>query len=197
MVPHEITVAGIAGCLGVSERRVATVKAEGRLPLTPSGRVDLHELIRRGWAASLATKGHPVVFREPTAEERAGLKALAPAFDFTALLDKGFALATLLALHEAPICAALAAAEVGASRLQTERLADVLLVLLWRAMNRHADAWGLPDPGEDGPIYAEADMLAWREEVNWPGLFGAEGLSVVQGQMAESMAEKDMQEASV
>ncbi|MFO0038684.1 MAG: hypothetical protein ACK522_07035, partial [Synechococcaceae cyanobacterium] len=75
-------------------------------------------------------------------QERAGFKALAPALDFTALHDKGFALATLLALHEAPICAALAAAEAGASRPQAERLADVLLVLLWQAMNRHADDWG-------------------------------------------------------
>ena len=112
----------------MSERRVATVKAEGRLPLTPSGRIDLAELVRRGWAATMAARGQPAGYAEPTAAQRTALGALGPVLDFSEPHDRGFALAALLALHEAPICAALAAADAGTPRAQTERLADLLVV---------------------------------------------------------------------
>jgi len=181
----EITTAGLAGMLGLSERRVATVKAEGRLPLTPAGKIDVAEMVRRGWAASLAAKGRHVPFPEPTAEHRAEARGLAPALDFSEPHDRGFVVAALLALHEAPICAALAAADVGAPRVQAERAGDLLVVLLWRALNRHAARMGLPDSGEEGPIYGGAmvDMLAWREKA-WDVLFGADGASRVAGRLA-------------
>lgn len=188
MVPSETTNAELAACIGVSERRVATVKAEGRLPLTTAGRIDLAELVRRGWAATLAAKGQPVAFPEATAEQRAALRGLAPALDFTDLHDRGFAAAALLALHEAPICAALALADVGVPRPEAERAGDLLVVLLWNALNGHARAHGLPDSGTDGPIYAATDILAWREAVNWRGLFDAEGRSVVAERLAEDAA---------
>jgi len=184
MIPTETTNAGLAACIGVTERRVATVRAEGRLPLTAAGRIDLPELVRRGWAATLAAKGQPVAFPEPTAEQRAELRGLAPALDFTEPHARGFAVAALLALHEAPICAALAAAEAGTRRAEAERVADLLVVLLWDALNGHARGMGLPDSGADGPIYAASDMLAWREAVNWPGLFDVEGRSTVAERMA-------------
>lgn len=65
---------------------------------------------------------------------------------------------------------------------------DLLVVLLWDALNGHARACGLPDSGTDGPIHAATDMLEWREAVNWPGLFDAEGRSVVAALMAEDAA---------
>jgi hypothetical protein len=40
-LPTETTAAALAACLKISERRVAAVKAEGRLPLTAAGRIDL------------------------------------------------------------------------------------------------------------------------------------------------------------
>jgi hypothetical protein len=187
-LPTETTAAALAACIGVSERRVATVKAEGRLPLTTGGRIDLAELVRRGWAATLAAKGQPVAFPEATAEQRAALRGLAPALDFTDLHDRGFAAAALLALHEAPICAALALADAGVPKAEAERAGDLLVILLWDALNAHARACGLPDSGTDGPIYAATDMLAWRDAVNWPGLFDAEGRSVVAARMAEGAA---------
>jgi hypothetical protein len=188
MVPSETTNAALAACIGVTERRVAAVKAEGRLPLTTGGRIDLAELVRRGWAATLAAKRQPVAFPEATAEQRAALRGLAPALDFTDPHDRGFAAAALLALHEAPICAALALADAGVPRAEAERAGDLLMVLLWYALNGHARACGLPDSGTDGPIYASTDMLAWRDAVNWPGLFDAEGRSVVAARMAEDAA---------
>ena len=64
----ETTNAGLGAILGLSERRIGTLRAEGRLPLAPSGRIDLAELVRRGWAATLAAKGQPAAYSEPTAE---------------------------------------------------------------------------------------------------------------------------------
>ena len=186
MFPTEITSAALAACLQVTERRVATVKAEGRLPITPAGKIDVAELVRRGWAASLAAKGRNAPFPEPTAEQRAKWRGLAPALDFSEPHDQGFVVAALLALHEAPISATLALADLGAPRAQAERAGDLLLVLLWNELNKHAERLGLPDSGEEGPIYGRdmADMLAWREAVNWPGLFDAEGQSIVAGRLA-------------
>ena len=65
--------------------------------------------------------------------------------------------------------------------------------MLWDALNRHACKLGLPDSGTEGPIYAEGNtMLAWREVVNWPALFDAEGGSIVADAMrADSEGEVD------
>jgi hypothetical protein len=135
-------------------------------------------LARRGWAATLAANGQLVAFSEATAEERAALRGLSPVLDFTEPLDRGFAAAALFALHEAPICAALALAEVGVTRAEAERAADLLVVALWDALNGHARACGLPDGGTDGPIYAASDMYAWRDAVDWPALFAPDGASL-------------------
>lgn len=191
MFPAEITSVALAACLQVTERRVATVKAEGRLPLTPARKIDVAELVRRGWAASLAAKGRHTPFPEPTAEQRAKWRGLAPALDFSEPHDRGFVVAALLALHKAPISTVLAAADVGMPRVQAERLADLQLLLLWNELNKHAERLGLPDSGEEGPIYGRdmADMLAWREAVNWPGLFDGEGESIVAARLAEEPAE--------
>ncbi len=56
---------------------------------------------------------------------------LAPTLDFTDPHARGFAVAALLALHEAPICAALAAVDTGTPKLWAERLAGLLVVLWW------------------------------------------------------------------
>jgi hypothetical protein len=114
---------------------------------------------------------------------------LAPALVVTDPHDRGFAAAALLTLLEAPIGVALAPlADAGVPRAEAERAGDLLPVLLWRDLNRHARACGLPDSGTDGPIYAATDMLAWRDAVNWPWLLDAEGRSVGAARMAEDTA---------
>jgi hypothetical protein len=47
MVPTEITAGALAGILGVSERRIAALKSEGRIPTAANGKVLLHELLHQ------------------------------------------------------------------------------------------------------------------------------------------------------
>jgi hypothetical protein len=44
-IPTEVTTGEVARILDITERRVATLKAEGRIPGTPSGRIDLPGLL--------------------------------------------------------------------------------------------------------------------------------------------------------
>lgn len=189
----EVTTAGLAAMLGLSERRVATVKGEGRLPLTSAGKIDLAELVRRGWAATLASRGEAAACDEPSADERKALGVLAPAFDFTAPRDRGFAMAALLALHEAPICAAIALSEIGAQRATAERAGGLVLLLLWEMLNEHAASLGVPDSGTEGPIYGDdaATLAGWRERVNWPALFDAEGRGIIAARPGDAGQERD------
>lgn len=56
MVPNEASLADLARAIGVTERRVATVKAEGRLPLTGAGKANIAALLKLGWNASLESR---------------------------------------------------------------------------------------------------------------------------------------------
>jgi hypothetical protein len=167
----ELTTAGLAGLLGISARRVAEVRGEGRLPMTADGtRIDGRELLRRGWAATLAEQWPGV---DPADAEPGDIDWLGP-------------VNMTWVLHEAAVAVALAAAEVGLTRPQAERLAELVVLFFWGAMNEPLEAEGLPEG-----IHADTDaVVAWRERVNWPGLFGPDGESLVAGQIeAESRAE--------
>jgi hypothetical protein len=160
----ELTTAGLAGLLGISGRRVAEVRAEGRLPLTPDGRrIDGRELLRRGWAVTLAGQWPEV---DPADAEPGDIDWLGP-------------VNITWVLREVAIAAVLAAAEVGLTRPQAERLADLVALIFWGAMNEPLEVEGLPEG-----IHADAGaVLAWRDAVNWPGLFGPAGESLVAGQI--------------
>jgi hypothetical protein len=175
----ELTNAGLAGLLGISERRVATVRAENRLPLTPCGkRIDGRELLRRGWAVTLAGQWPEV---DPADAEPRDIDWLGP-------------VNMAWVLREVAVAIALAAAEVGVTRPQTERLADLAMLFFWRAMNEPLEAEGLPDG-----IHADPDaVLAWRQLVIWPRLFGPDGASLVAGEIAAaSKAELEAELAEV
>lgn len=81
MIPDEISNLSLATCLGISERRVAQVRAEGRLPISPDGgHLCLRTLIRRGWQASLGQAEGPASAKNRPgvpnfAEERAKREA--------------------------------------------------------------------------------------------------------------------------
>jgi hypothetical protein len=174
----ELTNAGLAGLLGISARRVAEVRAEGRLPMTPDGtRIDGRELLRRGWAATLAGQWPGV---DPADAEPGDIDWLGPA-------DMSWV------LREVAVAAALAAAEVGVTRAQTERLADLAVLFFWGAMNEPLEAEGLPEG-----IHADPDaVLGWRELVNWQALFDRDGMSMVAGAIeAGSRAELQAEEAA-
>ncbi len=49
-MPTEVTVAELAIILGLPEQRVATLKAEGRFPVSATGRVLLPDLLARLYA---------------------------------------------------------------------------------------------------------------------------------------------------
>jgi transcriptional regulator with XRE-family HTH domain len=189
----------LAARLGLTRSRISQLVAAG-LPVLPDGRVDALAAARWVLANLYDLKAEPTrqAAWKLIAATRAKPSGLAPALDFAEPLHQGFAVGALLSLREAPIAATLALAEVGLSRAQAERAADLLVVLLWGALNEHASALGLPDSYSDGPIYAATDMLAWRDAVNWPALFDRDGMSMVAGQIAaESRAELEAEEAAV
>jgi hypothetical protein len=167
----ELTNAGLAGLLGISARRVAEVRGEGRLPLTPCGRrIDGRELLRRGWAATLAGRWPGV---DPADAEPGDIDWLGP-------------VNMAWVLREVAVAAALAAAEVGVKREAAERLGDLTVLLFWGAVNEPLEAEELP-----GGIHADTNaVLAWRERVNWSALFDTDGASLVTGAIeAESRGE--------
>lgn len=188
MIETEASLPDLARAIGLTERRVATVKAEGRLPLTPAGKADVAALLRMGWTAALAAKGTMPRFDEPTAEDLAAVKGLAPGLAFTEPMHRAFMLAALSVLYEGPILAALAAAEAGATRQQAERTGDVLLMMLWQMMDKLALQVGIPDLDGEGPVRPHMDVVEWRGGVNWPGLYGAEGESLTVGCCAAAEA---------
>ena len=55
-IPAEVTAAELAKALGISERRVATLKAEGRIPTSPGGPIRLHEYLRQVHRAEKKTR---------------------------------------------------------------------------------------------------------------------------------------------
>jgi hypothetical protein len=118
----KLTNAGLAGLLGISGRGVAEVRAEGRLPLTPCGtRIDGRELLRRGWVATLAGQWPDV---DPADAEPGDIDWLGP-------------INMAWALREVAIAAALAAAQVGATRAQAEQMANLAALIFWdRSMSR-------------------------------------------------------------
>jgi hypothetical protein len=52
-------------------------------------------------------------------------------------------------------------------------------LFFWKALDRRAEALGLTDG-----IHADPKaVLAWRERVNWPALFGPDGAGLVAGEI--------------
>lgn len=170
----ELTNAALAAAIGVSERRVAAVKGEERLPLTPSGKIDGAALLRTGWAAQLE-RNRTLPWPEPTEEQRKQVGMLAPVLDFSDPHNRGFALAVTLALYEMPTMVAIALSEAGADRKLAEAAIPLALILFWQAMNDQAEAFQIGKCDEGGPILAQGDMvMGWKDRANWERLFPSE-----------------------
>lgn len=123
----EMTTSRLAGLLGLSARRVADMRGEGRSPMTPCGtRIDGRELLRRGWAPTRAGHWREVGPADPVAGDidRLGLVNMAWAL-------RGFAFA-----------AVVVTAEVGPTRELAERLGELAIMLFWEAMNRPGEGSG-------------------------------------------------------
>lgn len=79
-IPAGATAGQIGRILGITERVVAGRKADGRLPVLPGGRVDLHRLVRLGAAAAAEQRSGaaPAGAKPPPAEAfDAGMRAAA------------------------------------------------------------------------------------------------------------------------
>lgn len=179
---NELTNAALAAAIGITERRVAAVKAEGRLPLTQAGKIDGNAMLRAGWEATLKARGVMPRFEEPTEEEIAAAKGLGLALLFTEPAHRGLAAATLYLLHKAPIEAAIAASILDIPRDKAEQLADLLLVLLHRQGQEFAIRMGLPAIQDDAAIPARSELADWRPWVAWSEIYDEVGRSLLSGE---------------
>jgi len=107
MIPEAVTSGELARVLGVSERRVAAVKAEGRISTAGDGGINLAALVRLGWNAALE-KG-----REERARRQQGQRPdAAEAFDngmrVAASTTAHAVLGAILAARDEDPCAAAA-----------------------------------------------------------------------------------------
>ena len=168
-IPTEASAATVAAALALSERRVSAVKGEGRLPVTPSGAIDVAALLRLGWQACLAGAAQ---------RDADGLPR-----EVVARYLETVALVLEAALREVAPSVVLAAAEAGIPRDRAELVADLAALLAATALQAEADPAGLRDLGLPHPT-------AWRATVAWDALYGPDGRSLVTGQIArESAAE--------
>lgn len=141
-LPEAITTGQLARLLGVTERVIAGRKADGRLPLTPAGKIDLRALVRRGVDASAAAaRRHR---REMPAEE---------------INREAFSLA-----EWAAVCVRSALA----SPLPGEEPDAAAARGLRRALT--GDDYFLPPQGWTAPEMVEADPTIFEEETDDPVL---------------------------
>jgi hypothetical protein len=184
MIPLEASNLALARCLNLSERRIAQVRGEGRLPVTPGGRIDLRELIRRGWQASLTGQWQQAA-QTRTPEDADAFGPLRFAMSFEHPAHRGYAVAATFAIREAPFCAVIAAADAGIARPQAEGLADLVLILLWNQLDDAGRNLGLPErqPGE-AILNEGAGFDSWQDRVNWSAFFADNGESRITGRLA-------------
>jgi hypothetical protein len=155
----------LAGRLGLSKGRVSQMVADG-LPVEPDGRVDALR------AAQWVLDNLNDTKAEPT--RRAARELLPQAHTWNALA---------YAAGEIPFAVVVAAAELGLTRAQAEKLADLALLLWATGPNELLAESGAPELLLPHPE-------AWRANVKWPGMFDRDGASLVTGAIeAESRAE--------
>jgi hypothetical protein len=82
----------------------------------------------------------------------------------------------------------LAAAEVGLTRAQAERLANLTLLFWATGPNELLEENGMPELLLPHPE-------AWRRQVNWPALFGSDGASLVTEAIERASREELAEEA--
>jgi hypothetical protein len=156
----------------VSKGRLSQLVAQG-LPVEPDGMVDA--LAAAQWVLDNLRD----LKAEPT--RRAAQELMVQAVAWNLLAWAG---------AEIPPAVVLAAAEVGLTRAQAERLGDLVLLCWAVEPNQLLAENGAPELLIPRPE-------AWRQEINWPALFDHDGASLVAGQIeAESRAELQAEEAA-
>jgi hypothetical protein len=168
-----LTKTELAERLGLTKGRVSQLVAQG-LPVEPDDRVDAVEAAR--WVLDNLRD----LKAAPTRQAARGLMTLAHTWNGLAWAAAEIAPAVVLA-----------AAELGLTRAQAERLAGLVLLFWATEPNSLLAEIGAPELLLPHPE-------AWGREVNWPGLFGDDGASLVAGKIeAESRAELAAELATV
>lgn len=142
MVPTEITAGELASILGVSERRVAALKAEGRIPTNQVGKVLLHELLARQHAELARVRQQP-----PMARKLARGESWHDLYPADAMAQA--AISTMA--HLLPACVDQAALRAGISVEQARSLHAVMLSAAMDLRNQTSEFLGLlsdPDAPE-------------------------------------------------
>jgi transcriptional regulator with XRE-family HTH domain len=172
MAGLKLTKSELAERLGLTKGRVSQLLADG-LPVEPDDRVDALEAAE--WVLSNLTNPRAA----PTRQAARGLMIQAHTWN-----------ALAYAAAEIPVAVVLAAAEMGLTREAAERLAGLALLF-----------WVIEPNSLLAEIGAPELLLPlpedWRRWVNWPAVFGPDGMSLVTGRIErESRAELEAEEAA-
>jgi transcriptional regulator with XRE-family HTH domain len=162
----------LAERLGLTKGRVSQLLADG-LPVEPDGVVDAVEAARWVLDNLYSMKA------APTRQAARELMTLAHTWN-----------ALAYAAAEIPPAVVLAAAELGLTREAAERLANLTLLIWASGPNELLAETGAPELLLPFPE-------DWRRLVNWPAMFGPDGMSLVTGRIErESRAELEAEEAA-
>jgi len=77
IIPAAVTAGALARAIDRTERVIAGRKADGRLPVLPGGRIDLHAIIRAGVDALAARKRSGEAAPDPAEQFDAGVRMAA------------------------------------------------------------------------------------------------------------------------
>jgi transcriptional regulator with XRE-family HTH domain len=154
MAGLRLTKSELAERLGLTRSRVSQLVAQG-LPVEPDGLVDAVEAARWVLDNLYGLKAAPT--------RQAARELMVQAHTWNALA---------YAAAEIPVAVVLAAAELGLRREAAERLGDLTL-LFWATEPNEL----LAETGAPGLLLPLPE--AWRRLVNWPAMFGSDGMSRV------------------
>ncbi|ONG43591.1 hypothetical protein BKE38_28775 [Pseudoroseomonas deserti] len=157
MVPTEITAGELAGILGVSERRIAALKAEGRIPTAGNGKILLHDLLYRQHAELARVRQQP---------HMASVLAKGKSWDELHPIDAIARIVANVLAGLMPAAAVQAALSVGVSVEQAKALHAVMLVEAAKAREA-AKGMCTIEQDPDGPEPGEVLDL---KPVDWDAL---------------------------
>jgi transcriptional regulator with XRE-family HTH domain len=156
MAGLKLTKSELAERLGLTKGRISQLLADG-LPVEADGRVDAIEAAE--WV--LSNLNNPKA--EPTRQAARNLMTMAHTWN-----------ALAYAAAEIAPAVVLAAAELGLTRAQAERLSGLALLLWATEPNSLLAETGAPELLLPHPE-------DWRRLVNWQAMFGSDGASLVSG----------------
>jgi predicted regulator of Ras-like GTPase activity (Roadblock/LC7/MglB family) len=155
----------LAKRLGLTKGRISQLVGDG-LPVEPDGRVDA--LAAAQWVLDNLCS----VKAEPTRQAARQMMIQGHTWNVLAY-----------SAGEIPVAVTLAGAEMGLTREQAERLGDLVMMFWATGPNELLEENGMPELLLPHPE-------AWQGQINWAGLFGADGMSLVSGEIERASREE-------